>query len=80
MGVAMDDVMPVDAEQEQVWSLLPGRKYVRLQLPPMPVQGLSMPINIHLDFDAGTVDEMLNRLTVLRLQMLPKLSAAKKRN
>ena len=31
------------------------------------------PVNIHLDFDAGTVDEMLDRLTVLRAQMLPKL-------
>src|SRR5215208_4553974 len=79
-GFAMDDMMPVDAEQEQVRSLLPGRKYVRLQLPAMPVQGLPTPINIHLDFDAGTVDEMLNRLTILRAQILPKLPAAKKRN
>jgi hypothetical protein len=76
----MDELMPIDAEQEQVWSLLPGRKYVRLQLPPLPVEGLPTPVNIHLDFDAGTVDEMLDRLTVLRAQMLPKPPAAKKRN
>ena len=79
-GFAVDDMTPIDAEQEQVWSLLPGRKYVRLQLPPLPVEGLPTPVNIHLDFDAGTVDEMLDRLTVLRAQMLPKPPAAKKRN
>ena len=79
-GLAVDDMKPIDADQKQVWSLLPGRKYVRLQLPPLPVEGLPTPINIHLDFDAGTVDEMLDRLTILRAQMLPKLPAAKKRN
>jgi hypothetical protein len=73
-------MMPIDADQEQVWSLLPGRKYVRLQLPLMAVQGLPTPINIHLDFDAGTFDEMLDRLIILRAQMLPKPPAARKRN
>jgi hypothetical protein len=68
--------MSIDAEQEQVWSLLPGRKYVRL-LPPLPVEGLPTPINIHLDFDAGTIDEILDRLTILRARMLPKPPASR---
>ena len=75
-----DHMKSIDAEQEPVWSLLPRLRYVRLQLPPLPVEGLPTPINIHLDFDAGTVDEMLDRLTVLRAQMLPKPPGAKKRN
>jgi len=31
---------------------------------------------VHLDFDAEALDEMLDRLAVLRAQMLPPLSAA----
>ena len=78
--MSKNDMMPTDAEQEQVWSLLPGRRYVRLQLPPLPVNGLPTPINIHLDFDAGTVNEILDRLTILRAKMLPKPPAPRKRH
>ena len=48
------------------------RETVRLQLPPLPVTGLAEPLRIHLDFDAESVDEMIERLTVLRAQMLPE--------
>ena len=30
---------------------------VRLTLPPLSIEGLAEPLNIHLDFDRGTVEE-----------------------
>lgn len=33
-----------------------------------------------MDFDAATVDAIVDRLSVLRARMLPKLEGAKKRN
>jgi len=44
---------------------------VRMELPPLPVAGLPEPLKVHLDFDAASVDAMLQRLTELRIQMLP---------
>ena len=35
----------------------------------VPVIGVDEPLRIHLDFDADAVNEMLERLTVLRIQM-----------
>jgi hypothetical protein len=33
--------------------------------------GIPKPVMVHLDFDAETVDAMLERLSVLRAQMVP---------
>jgi hypothetical protein len=53
---------------------------VRLTLPPLPVAGLPEPIVVQMDFDAGTVDQIIERLTILRAQMLPALPKPMKRN
>jgi len=37
----------------------------------LPVVSLSRPVHLYLDFDAGTVDAIVSRLTRLRLQILP---------
>jgi hypothetical protein len=63
--------MPIDAPQSTMWTLSSDRKMVRMQLPELPISGLPKPLNVHLDFDAETVDEILLRLTELRAQMLP---------
>jgi hypothetical protein len=42
-----------------------------LILPALPIEGLPEPLRIHLDFDVEALDEILNRLAVLRAQMLP---------
>jgi hypothetical protein len=47
------------------------RRTIRLQLPPFRLARRKTPIEIHLDFEAEAVDEMLQRLTELRAQMLP---------
>jgi hypothetical protein len=40
-------------------------------VPDLPMEGVAEPLRIHLDFDAESVDERLERLTALRAQMLP---------
>jgi hypothetical protein len=44
---------------------------VRLSLPPLPIEGLPEPARINIDCDAGTVDQIIERLSVLRAKMLP---------
>jgi hypothetical protein len=56
------------------------RRTVRLNLPPLPLAGLAQPLNVHLDFDSKTIDEMIDRLTVLRAKMLPASPRRGKRN
>ena len=50
---------------------LVDRERVRLQLPPLSMTDLGEPLRIHLDFDAASVDEMIERLMELRKHMLP---------
>ena len=56
------------------------RKLVRLTVPPLSLDGIPEPIVIHMNFDAETVDAMLERLSILRSRMLPPLPAPTKRN
>jgi hypothetical protein len=62
--------LPIGTPQ-QMWRLSPDRRSVRLQLPPLKLAGMKKPVDIHLDFEAETVDQILQRLTELRMQMLP---------
>jgi hypothetical protein len=63
--------MPIDVAQEQMWTLSADLRAVRLSLPPLPLVGLPEPLKVHMEFDAMTVDEILQRLTLLRASMLP---------
>lgn len=54
-----------------MWTLSGDGETVRLQLPPLPIAGFSKSLRIHLDFDAEMVDEILQRLSLLRAKMLP---------
>jgi hypothetical protein len=75
-----EDMRPIVAEHEFMWTLSADRKTVRLTLPPLSLDGIPEPISIHMNFDAETVDEMLERLSFLRSRMLPPLPAPTKRN
>jgi hypothetical protein len=75
-----NDMMPVEISDQTMWTLSSDRKTVRLALPPLPLAGTAEPIRAVVDFDAETVDAMLERLTILRGQMLPPLPAPNKRN
>jgi hypothetical protein len=67
----MNNKMPIEMLQSQMWTLSADQKTVREQIPPILLAGLPKPVVVHLDFNAETVDAMLERLTVLRAQMLP---------
>ena len=60
----------LDQGPTEMFTLL-DRETLRLQLPALTVADRAEPLRIYLDFDAAAVDEMLERLTVLRAQMLP---------
>ena len=75
--MSKDDQMPFAMEPEKMWRLSGDGRTVRLQLPPLPITGLPEPLRVHLDFDAEALDEMLERLAILRAQMMQPLSAAR---
>lgn len=68
-----DDTIPIDWPQERMWTLSHDRQTVRLQLPPLPVDGVPEPLKVFMDFDAGTVEEMIERLIEVRAEMLPPM-------
>jgi hypothetical protein len=79
-SVKHEDMMPIEHEQVWMWTLSADRRSVRMTLPPLPVNGLSEPIAVKIDFGAGIIEQMIERLTMLRLQMLPKPPPARKQN
>ena len=72
--------MRIEHDQAQMWQLSVDRRRVRMQLPGLPVQGMSEPLRVNIDFDAGVIDQMIERLLVLRAQMLPAPPRAEKRH
>jgi hypothetical protein len=72
--------MPVASNQEVSWNLSDDRKTVRLDIPPLRLARIRQPIVVQICFDALAVDTILNRLAMLRAQMLPKLPAPRKLN
>lgn len=78
--MAPKDMMPIEHEKERMWTLGADRRSVRMTLPPLPVAGLPKPLAVKIDLDAGVIEQMIDRLTVLRMQMLPKPSPVRKQN
>ena len=72
--------MPVRGNQATMWTLSDDRNTVRFAMPPLPITGMPEPLAVYVDFDAKSVDAMLERLSVLRSQMLPPLPAPAQRN
>jgi len=72
-------MMQIDASETTIWTLSRDRKTVRMALPPLPLPGMPEPIMLLMDIKAQTVDAMIERLTILRSQMLPALPAPGKR-
>ena len=62
---------PLSVRQDEMWVLSADRRTARLNIPPVQLVGHAKPLNVHLDFDAKGVDEILKRLTALRSQMVP---------
>jgi len=66
----MDDVL-FRVTANRMWTLSNDNETLHLQLPPVSIAGISRPLNLGLNFDAAMVDEIIDRLTLLRSQMLP---------
>ncbi len=66
-------------EVDLMWPLSDDCTIFRLALPPLPLENLPEPLKVHLDFDAESIDAILERLTMLRGQMRPT-PAPDKRN
>jgi hypothetical protein len=75
-----EKMMPVRANQATMWTLGADRKTVRLAVPPLRIVGFPKPLDVFMDFDAKSVDAMIERLSILRGQMLPPMPAPAKRN
>jgi hypothetical protein len=75
-----EQMRPVRANQATMWTLSADCKTVRLAVPPLRIVGFPKPLDVFMDFDAKSVDAILERLTILRSQMLPPLPAPGKRN
>jgi hypothetical protein len=73
-------MMPIPAKQATMWTLSADRKTVRLAVPPLRLAVMPELLDVYMDFDAVTVDALLERVTILRGQMLPPLLAPNKRN
>lgn len=56
--------------REVTWGLSPDKRHVRLQLPPVTMQGAARP-ELFVDFDARAVEDLTSRLLELRAYMLP---------
>ena len=65
------NMMPIQVEQEQIWTLSEDRTMVRFVLPPLPIKGLPQQAEVAMAFSARAVDAIIERLTILRAQMLP---------
>ena len=65
--------LPLNAAQAQIWTLAGDCRSVHMTLPSFPVAGMPEPLTVHVEFDTHTIDDILQRLSVLRAQMLPPL-------
>ena len=72
--------MPIDYDQAQMWRLSADRRSVLMELPVLQVDGIPEPLRVNIHFDAGSIDQMIARLMVLRAQMLPAPPAPAKRH
>lgn len=79
-GNRYQNIMPVEHDMQRMWQLAANRRSVRLSLAGLPVTGLAQPFRVNIDLDTGVVDEIIERLSILRAQMKPGLPPANKRN
>jgi hypothetical protein len=74
------DMMPMEIDVSTMWTLNYDRRSIWLTLPVLPLGRTAIPLTVALEVDASTVDEMIDRLTVLRAQVLPELPTRSSRN
>ncbi len=78
--MSRDGMIPIETNQQRMWTLSSDRKAVRLSLPPLRIRGMSEAIRVNMNFDAETIDAVIERLTILRGKTLPPMPAPNQRN
>ena len=73
-------LVAIFGDAREMFTLSADRKFIRMTVPGLPVAGLREPLKVSVDFDARALDAMLERLTILRAQMLPVLPKPGERN
>src|SRR5258707_6009627 len=68
-------MMRFAVEPATMWTLGKDRKSIRFAAPPLWLAGMPEPIHAFVEFDAKTVDAIVERLTILRSQRVPPLPA-----
>jgi hypothetical protein len=58
-----ENLMATGFNPANIWTLSDDRRSVRLAIPPVNLAGLAEPLKLFLDFDAGAVDELIDRLS-----------------
>ena len=56
------DMMPMEHDPAQMWQLSADWRTMRMELPGLPIDGLPKPLTVKIDFDAGVVAQMIERL------------------
>jgi hypothetical protein len=64
--------MPIEIDPVEMWTLSEDARKICLELPPLVLAETGEPVRVRMRFDADTIDGILERLTVLRMRMVPR--------
>jgi len=64
--------MPIEIDPVEMWTLSEDARRIFLELPPLVLAETGEPVRVRMRFDADTIDGILERLTVLRMRMVPR--------
>jgi hypothetical protein len=64
--------MPIEIDPVKMWTLSEDARQICLELPPLPID-TGEPVRVRMRFDANTIDGILERLTALRMRMVPRV-------
>ena len=61
--------MEAHMPSQEMWTLSEDQEAVRMHLPPVQIEGIPKPVLVSLRFNAANIEDILERLTMLRSQM-----------
>ena len=64
--------MPIEIDPVEMWTLSEDARKICLELPPLVLAETGEPVRVRMRFDADTIDGIMERLTVLRMRMVPR--------
>lgn len=61
----------IEIDPVKMWTLSEDARQICLELPPLPID-TGEPVRVGMRFDADTIDGIMERLTVLRMTVVPR--------